>query len=99
VLATVGVRPPVIEYSEDEFQVSSRTNFEHRHFKFEGHRQPSSVHVHFVGAHALSFGDDIRWEDGDWVEIRFDDFGRGLRNSVCIRRKTEYKLIKVEAMS
>ena len=35
----------------------SLANLEHHHFKFAGHRQPGSVHVHFYGADALSFGE------------------------------------------
>ncbi len=37
----------------------SLVNLEHHHFKFECHRQPGDVHVHFFGAHSLSFGDGI----------------------------------------
>ena len=46
----------------------SLANLEHHHFKFEGHRQPGDVHVHFFGAHSLSFGDGIVLEEGDWME-------------------------------
>jgi hypothetical protein len=60
----------------------SLSNLEHHHFKFAGHRQPGSVHVHFFGANALSFGDDIVLHEGDVAEIRFDGFGRPLRNPI-----------------
>src|SRR6185312_10886439 len=43
----------------------SLANLEHHHFKYEGHRQPGEVHVHYFGAHSLSFGHNIALEDGD----------------------------------
>ena len=57
-------------------------NLEHHHFKFAGHRQPGSVHVHFFGANALSFGEGIVLKEGDVTEVRFDGFGRPLRNPI-----------------
>ncbi|NCA10995.1 GguC protein [bacterium] len=58
----------------------SLANIEHHHFKFAGHRRPGDVHVHFFGADALSFGDGIRLQDGDVMEVHFAGFGRPLRN-------------------
>ena len=60
----------------------SLANLEHHHFKFAGHRQPGNVHVHFYGADALSFGDGVVLRDGDVTEVKFDGYGRPLRNSV-----------------
>jgi hypothetical protein len=60
----------------------SLANLEHHHFKFAGHRQPGQVHVHFFGADALSFGAGIGLEDGDVAEVRFEGFGRALRNPI-----------------
>ena len=60
----------------------SLANIEHHHFKFAGHRQPGTVHVHFYGADALSFGDGLVLQDGDWMEVQFEGFGRALRNPV-----------------
>ena len=62
----------------------SLANMEHHHFKFAGHRQPGDVHVHFFGADSLSFGAGIALEDGDWMEVRFQGFGRALRNPVRV---------------
>lgn len=58
----------------------SLANIEHHHFKFDSHRRPDDVHVHYFGACALSFGDGIELADGDVMSIRFDGFGRALRN-------------------
>jgi hypothetical protein len=60
----------------------SLQNIEHHHFKFESHRRPGDVHIHFVGADCLSFGDGIQLANGDVMQIRFDGFGRPLRNPV-----------------
>jgi hypothetical protein len=68
--------------SGEENMCHSLANMEHHHFKFAGHRQPGSVHVHFFGADALSFGDDVLLRDGDIAEVRFDGFGRALRNPI-----------------
>ncbi len=60
----------------------SLDNLEHHHFKVAGHRQPGSVHVHFFGADALSCGDGVVLQNGDIAEVRFDGFGRALRNPI-----------------
>jgi hypothetical protein len=55
-------------------------NIEHHHFKFDTHRRPGDLHVHYYGACALSFGDGIQLADGDVMSIQFSGFGRPLRN-------------------
>jgi len=64
----------------------SLQNLEHHHFKFEGHRRPGDVHIHFFGAAALSFGEGVQLINGDVMAIRFEGFGRELRNPVAIER-------------
>jgi hypothetical protein len=76
----------------------SLSNLEHHHFKFEGHRQPGDVHVHFFGAHSLSFGDGIALEDGDWMEVRYEGFGRALRNPVRVEAKSENRHVAVRPL-
>ncbi len=66
---------------EEEMSHSLR-NLEHHHFKFELHRQAGDVHVHFLGAHSLSFGQGIELKNGDIMSIQFEGFGRPLRNPV-----------------
>ena len=68
----------------------SLANIEHHHFKYSQHRTPGDLHVHFFGADAFSFGDNIELADGDVMHIAFDGFGRPLRNPV--RRSTEPNL-------
>lgn len=66
----------------EENMCHSLANLEHHHFKFDDHRQPGQVHVHFMGADTLSFGEQIRLEPGDITEVHFEGFGRGLRNTI-----------------
>jgi hypothetical protein len=60
----------------------SLVNIEHHHFKFDAHRRPGDIHVHYFGAHSLSFGDGVELIDGDMMQVEFDGFGRALRNSL-----------------
>lgn len=62
----------------------SLRNIEHHHFKFPAHRRPGDVHVHFFGTDYLSFGDGIQLAYGDVMSMRFEGFGRALRNPVRI---------------
>jgi hypothetical protein len=64
----------------------SLRNIEHHHFKFEAHRRPGDVHVHFFGADCLSFADGIGLQNDDGIEVRFENFGRPLRNRVRAAR-------------
>ncbi len=68
---------------EDEMCHSLR-NLEHHHFKFEAHRRPGDVHVHFFGTDCLSFGAGIKLEDGDSIQVSFEGFGRPLVNVVHV---------------
>jgi hypothetical protein len=62
----------------------SLANLEHHHFKFEPHRRPGDIHVHFFGADAFSFGEGVRLENGDAMQVQFAGFGRPLRNPLRI---------------
>lgn len=72
----------------------SLQNLEHHHFKFEDHRRPGDLHVHFFGADAFSFGAGLKLEQGDVMRVTFEGYGRALRNPVTIDR-TEHKLVSV----
>jgi len=72
-------------------------NLEHHHFKFEGHRRPGDVHVHFFGTDCLSFGAGIHLQDGDVMEVAFEGFGRALRNPVHVA-KAAAALIEVNSL-
>ena len=72
----------------------SLSNIEHHHFKFEPHRRPGDLHIHFFGASAFSFGDGVRLEDGDVMQVRFEGFGRALRNPL-LRAPLAAKVVAV----
>ncbi len=65
----------------------SLQNIEHHHFKFQQHRRPGDIHVHFFGTDCLSFGDGIQLTDGDVMQIRFEGFGRPLRNAIRLNKE------------
>jgi hypothetical protein len=75
----------------------SLQNIEHHHFKFEGHRRPGDLHVHFYGADAFSFGAGVQLEDGDVMKVRFEGFGRALRNTVKVDSESD-ALVAVAAL-
>jgi hypothetical protein len=62
----------------------SLQNIEHHHFKYETHRRPGDVHVHYYGACALSFGDGVQLAAGDVMTVAFAGFGRPLRNPLAV---------------
>jgi hypothetical protein len=72
----------------------SLANLEHHHFKYEAHRRPGDVHVHFFGTDCLSFSDNIRLQDGDIVQISVEGYGRPLRNPIR-RSKSAPALVSV----
>ena len=72
-----------IRTGESEMCHSLR-NMEHHHFKYEAHRRPGDVHVHFFGADCLSFGEGVRLAAGDVMQVQFAGFGRPLRNPLQV---------------
>lgn len=83
-----------LETGEDNM-AHSLANLEHHHFKFEAHRQPGDLHVHFYGAHALSVGDKLELADGDWMTIHFEGLGRPLRNPLASSAGTGASQVRV----
>jgi hypothetical protein len=75
----------------------SLANIEHHHFKFEVHRRPGDVHVHYFGACSLSFGAGILLEQGDWMEVAFGNFGRPLRNFLRVADRQD-TLVTVKSL-
>lgn len=70
-------------------------NLEHHHFKYDAHRRPGDAHIYFFGTDAFSFGDKVRLEDGDVMEIEMSGFGRPLRNPIRIdRSKQTYQEVR-----
>lgn len=81
----------------EKYITHSLENLEHHHFKYEQHRIPGQVHIHFFGTFGLSYSEGIRLEDGDIISISMKGFGRPLRNTVRNRKGRE-SLIQVYAL-
>ena len=75
----------------------SLANIEHHHFKYEAHRRPGDIHIHFFGTDCLSFSDGIKMQDGDVMQVSIDGFGRPLRNPLRVAG-TKAQLISVKAL-
>ena len=71
-------------HTGEEEMCHSLANIEHHHFKFEGHRRAGDLHVHYFGAHSLSFGDGVQLADGDVMCVQFEGFGRAPRNPLRV---------------
>ncbi len=67
----------------------SLQNLEHHHFKYAGHRVPGQAHVHFYGADAFSFGEQVQLQSGDIMAIKWVGFGRPLLNPIEVATKKE----------
>ena len=82
--------------SGEDRMAHSIANLEHHHFKYDLFRRPGDIHVHFFGASAVSFGANIRPQDGDLFEVNVPLFGRPLRNPLRVERGP--KLIQTRAL-
>jgi hypothetical protein len=76
----------------------SLANLEYHHFKYDQHRIYFQAHVHFFGADAFSFGDQVKLNQGDVMEIEWEGLGRALKNSLQISTEKE-KHIVAKALS
>jgi hypothetical protein len=75
----------------------SLSNLEHHHFKYEQHRIPGQLHIHYYGAGAFSFGENIVLQEGDEMSISFEKMGRPLVNPLHINKEKE-KLLRVNML-
>jgi len=76
--------------SGEQHMAHSLANLEHHHFKYDSHRVPGQVHVHFFGADAFSFGNQLYLEHGDSCEISWENLGRPLINPVHSQQEKEH---------
>jgi hypothetical protein len=84
-------------YTGEANMCHSLANLEHHHFKYDMHRRPGDVHIHFFGADAFSFGENVQLEDGDIMEVSFPAFGRPLRNPLHVA-KEQQALIQIHSL-
>lgn len=85
-------------YSGENNMCHSVANIEHHHFKYDLHRRPRDAHIHFFGADAFSFGENVRLQDGDVMEVSFPNFGRPLRNTLKIAKREQHP-VSVRSLS
>jgi hypothetical protein len=82
-------------HTGEEAMAHSLANLEHHHFKYQQHRLPGQLHIHFFGASAFSFGDNIKLEDGDQMHVAFNGMGRPLVNTIALdRAKVEISTVR-----
>ncbi len=67
----------------------SLANLEYHHFKYASHRIPLQAHVHFLGADAFSFGNNVQLEDGDIMNVEWWKLGRALKNPLHLSNRKE----------
>ena len=81
----------------EEAITHSLENLEYHHFKYDQHRIPGQLHIHFFGADAFSFGENINLQQGDEMHVSFQNMGRPLINPVSIDDSAS-KMHKVEVL-
>ncbi|MBT8183585.1 MAG: hypothetical protein KJN76_01990 [Eudoraea sp.] len=62
----------------------SLENLEYHHFKYANHRIPGQLHIHFYGADAFSFGEEIELQKGDLMKVAWTGLGRPLKNTLNV---------------
>lgn len=70
----------------------SIANLEHHHFKYRHFRRPGDVHVYFLGADVLSFG-EREILSGDVTEVSGGGFGAPLRNMLLSDQTTARQVV------
>ena len=73
----------------EENMAHSLENLEYHHFKYPNHRVPGQVHIHFFGADAFSFGEQVSLRDGDVMQVQWEGMGRALVNTLSISEAKE----------
>ena len=59
-------------------------NLEYHHFKYQQHRVPGDVHLHFFGTATVSFVDGVKLQAGDAFEVDLPALGATLVNPLLI---------------
>ena len=70
----------------------SLRNLEYHHFKYIDHRIPYQAHIHFFGADAFSFGEQVELQNGDIMSVHWEGLGRALLNPIKIDSANENQL-------
>ena len=72
-------------------------NLEYHHFKYASHRIPLQAHVHFLGADAFSFGNQVQLQQGDIMNVEWQGLGRTLKNPLDLSTEKE-RIVSIESI-
>jgi len=82
--------------SGEEYMSHSLFNMEYHHFKYDLHRNPGDVHLHFFGTSQLSYSSrDWKFKSGDKISVFSKEFEGKLENIVKKSVKNNFKIKKV----
>lgn len=81
----------------EENMCHSLENLEYHHFKYENHRIPGDVNVHYFGTVGFSFGVGLALDHGDEMIITWENMGRPLKNTINIDN-SEAKMFTIQQL-
>ena len=82
--------------SGEEYMSHSLNNMEYHHFKYDIHRNPGDIHLHFFGTSQLSFSTrKWKFKPGDSISIYSDQFQGMLENTVEKSSEENFEIKKV----
>ena len=69
--------------SGEEYMSHSLSNMEYHHFKYDIHRLPGDLHLHYFGTSQLSYSTrDWKFNTGDKIIISSNEYEGSLKNEV-----------------
>ena len=82
--------------SGEEFMSHSLNNMEYHHFKYDLHRKPGDLHLHFFGTSQLSFSTrDWKFKHGDKISVFSDQFDGKLENTIEQLEEVKFEIKEV----
>ena len=82
--------------SGEEYMSHSLSNIEYHHFKYDIHRLPGDLHLHYFGTSQLSYSTrDWKFKSGDKIIISSEEFDGSLKNEVKKVNSKEFNIRKV----
>ena len=82
--------------SGEEYMSHSLDNMEYHHFKYDIHRRPGDIHLHFFGTSQLSYSTrEWKFNSGDEITISSPEFIGQLKNRVIKKKSKEFIIKKV----
>ncbi len=82
--------------SGEEYMSHSLSNMEYHHFKYDIHRLPGDLHLHYFGTSQLSYSTrDWKFKSGDKIIISSEEFDGSLKNEVKKVNSKEFNIRKL----